>query len=149
MPGCIEKDKKQSIYKKGYTEPVKLAFHIQLSQWAKFDAGVAARPGSSVDSVSERLCVSGAGAAPPVLRPGQFRLHSSSRTGRTAPQYHLIEPTKYPFVPPLKMGGQKAIIVGLSGCSSSGKTTLARLLRDIFPNSFVLHEDDFYRPEEE
>ncbi|KAL2293207.1 hypothetical protein FJTKL_05178 [Diaporthe vaccinii] len=47
------------------------------------------------------------------------------------------------------MGGQKAIIVGLSGCSSSGKTTLARLLRDIFPNSFVLHEDDFYRPEDE
>jgi nicotinamide/nicotinate riboside kinase len=43
---------------------------------------------------------------------------------------------------------QKAVIVGLSGCSSSGKTTLARLLRDIFPNSFVLHEDDFYRPEE-
>lgn len=49
----------------------------------------------------------------------------------------------------LNMFGQKAIIVGLSGCSSSGKTTLARLLRDIFPNSFVLHEDDFYRPEDE
>lgn len=47
------------------------------------------------------------------------------------------------------MSSQKAIIVGVSGCSSSGKTTLARLLRDIFPNSFVLHEDDFYRPEEE
>ncbi|KUI67292.1 Nicotinamide riboside kinase [Cytospora mali] len=47
------------------------------------------------------------------------------------------------------MGGQKAIVVGISGCSSSGKTTLARLLRDIFPNTFILHEDDFYRPEEE
>lgn len=47
------------------------------------------------------------------------------------------------------MGDQKAIVVGLSGCSSSGKTTLARLLRDIFPNTFILHEDDFYRPEEE
>ncbi|CAN8103488.1 unnamed protein product [Discula destructiva] len=47
------------------------------------------------------------------------------------------------------MGDQKAVIVGLSGCSSSGKTTLARLLRDIFPNTFILHEDDFYRPEEE
>lgn len=44
---------------------------------------------------------------------------------------------------------QKAVIVGLSGCSSSGKTTLARLLRDLFPNTFILHEDDFYRPEEE
>ncbi|EJT79231.1 hypothetical protein GGTG_04317 [Gaeumannomyces tritici R3-111a-1] len=47
------------------------------------------------------------------------------------------------------MAEQKAIIVGISGCSSSGKTTLARLLRDIFPNAFVLHEDDFYRPESE
>ncbi|CAG8953385.1 hypothetical protein HYFRA_00010133 [Hymenoscyphus fraxineus] len=44
---------------------------------------------------------------------------------------------------------RKAIIVGISGCSSSGKTTLSRLLRDIFPNTFVLHEDDFYRPENE
>ncbi|KAG4435214.1 hypothetical protein IFR05_009290 [Cadophora sp. M221] len=42
---------------------------------------------------------------------------------------------------------RKAVVVGVSGCSSSGKTTLARLLRDIFPNSFVLHEDDFYRAE--
>lgn len=50
---------------------------------------------------------------------------------------------------PLIMSDQKAVIVGLSGCSSSGKTTLARLLRDIFPNTFILHEDDFYRPEEE
>ncbi|RFU80702.1 nicotinamide riboside kinase 1 [Trichoderma arundinaceum] len=43
--------------------------------------------------------------------------------------------------------GKKALIVALSGCSSSGKTTLARLLRDIFPSTFILHEDDFYRPE--
>ncbi|ESZ92345.1 nicotinamide riboside kinase 1 [Sclerotinia borealis F-4128] len=44
---------------------------------------------------------------------------------------------------------RKAIVLGISGSSSSGKTTLSRLLRDIFPNTFVLHEDDFYRPEEE
>ncbi|KAK0626083.1 P-loop containing nucleoside triphosphate hydrolase protein [Immersiella caudata] len=47
------------------------------------------------------------------------------------------------------MEDQKAIIVGISGCSSSGKTTLARLLRDIFPNTFILHEDDFYKPEDQ
>jgi len=47
------------------------------------------------------------------------------------------------------MAPRKAIVVGMSGCSSSGKTTLSRLLRDIFPNTFVLHEDDFYRPEAE
>ena len=42
-----------------------------------------------------------------------------------------------------------ATIVGLSGPSSSGKTTLARLLRSIFPHTLILHEDDFYRPEEQ
>lgn len=47
------------------------------------------------------------------------------------------------------MTESKALIVGISGVSSSGKTTLARLLRDIFPNSFVLHEDDFYKPDAE
>lgn len=44
---------------------------------------------------------------------------------------------------------RKAVVVGISGASSSGKTTLARLLRDVFPNTFVLHEDDFYKPENE
>jgi pantothenate kinase-related protein Tda10 len=44
---------------------------------------------------------------------------------------------------------RKAVVVGISGCSSSGKTTISRLLRDIFPNTFVLHEDDFYLPEAE
>jgi nicotinamide/nicotinate riboside kinase len=47
------------------------------------------------------------------------------------------------------MENKKAIVVGLSGCSSSGKTTLARLLRDIFLNTFILHEDDFYKPEDQ
>ena len=47
------------------------------------------------------------------------------------------------------MAETKALIVGISGCSSSGKTTLARLLRDIFPNTFILHQDDFYKEETE
>ncbi|KAK8107677.1 P-loop containing nucleoside triphosphate hydrolase protein [Apiospora kogelbergensis] len=47
------------------------------------------------------------------------------------------------------MADRKAVIVGISGASSSGKTTLARLLRDIFPNTFILHEDDFYKAESE
>jgi nicotinamide/nicotinate riboside kinase len=40
----------------------------------------------------------------------------------------------------------KPLLIGISGPSSSGKTTLSRLLRDIFPPSslFVLHLDDFY-----
>lgn len=47
------------------------------------------------------------------------------------------------------MVNKKAIVIGISGCSSSGKTTLARLLRDIFPHTFILHEDDFYKPEDQ
>ncbi|KAF4121965.1 nicotinamide/nicotinate riboside kinase [Geosmithia morbida] len=44
---------------------------------------------------------------------------------------------------------ETALVVAISGCSSSGKTTLARLLRDIFPSTFILHQDDFYKPENE
>ncbi len=47
------------------------------------------------------------------------------------------------------MDKPRTLIIGISGCSSSGKTTLARLLRDMFPNTFILHEDDFYKPESE
>lgn len=43
------------------------------------------------------------------------------------------------------MAPSKAFLLGISGPSSSGKTTLARLLRDIIPNSYILHEDDFYK----
>ena len=54
-----------------------------------------------------------------------------------------------------------AIIVGISGPSSSGKTTLARLLLRVFSevtisrsdpttrlNTFIIHEDDFYLPDD-
>jgi nicotinamide/nicotinate riboside kinase len=66
----------------------------------------------------------------------------------------------------------KAVIVGISGPSSSGKTTLARLLQRIFCgvqldsdsraqdndnnkdkdnklNTFIIHEDDFYYPDDQ
>ena len=39
---------------------------------------------------------------------------------------------------------KETLIVGLSGVSSSGKTTLARLLREVWPGSSILHEDDMY-----
>ncbi|PPJ52831.1 hypothetical protein CBER1_10980 [Cercospora berteroae] len=50
---------------------------------------------------------------------------------------------------PITRGDKKAILVGISGVSSSGKTTLARTLRDIFPRAFILHEDDFYKTDEQ
>jgi nicotinamide/nicotinate riboside kinase len=42
-----------------------------------------------------------------------------------------------------------ALVIAISGASSSGKTTLARLLAQIFEGAFILHQDDFYRPEAE
>lgn len=36
------------------------------------------------------------------------------------------------------------LLLGISGPSSSGKTTLSRLLRSLFPSLFILHLDDFY-----
>ncbi|KAJ5273419.1 hypothetical protein N7478_008544 [Penicillium angulare] len=70
--------------------------------------------------------------------------------------------------PPQK---QSTIIVGISGPSSSGKTTLARLLQKVFCrvdlqlkpestshesqneneklNTFIIHEDDFYYPDDQ
>jgi len=47
------------------------------------------------------------------------------------------------------MGNKRVVLVGISGPSSSGKSTLARLLRTIIPNSFILHQDDFYKAEED
>lgn len=43
----------------------------------------------------------------------------------------------------------KALLVGISGVSSSGKTTLARLLRDILPHAYILHLDDFYKTDKD
>ncbi|KAG0298710.1 ribosylnicotinamide kinase, partial [Dissophora globulifera] len=37
----------------------------------------------------------------------------------------------------------------LSGPSSGGKTTTSRYLRSILPNSTIVHQDDFYRPEDQ
>ena len=39
------------------------------------------------------------------------------------------------------------ILLAISGPSSCGKTTLARLLARIFPHSSILHADDYYFPD--
>ncbi|KAF9089553.1 ribosylnicotinamide kinase [Mortierella sp. AD031] len=41
----------------------------------------------------------------------------------------------------------RVITIGLSGPSSGGKTTVSRYLRSILPNSTIVHQDDFYLPE--
>lgn len=36
------------------------------------------------------------------------------------------------------------VVVGLAGATCSGKTTLAKSLKDSFPGSILLHQDDFF-----
>ena len=45
---------------------------------------------------------------------------------------------------PLSPEQPRPLLIGLSGPSSSGKTTLARLLKRILPNATIIHQDDFY-----
>jgi len=42
----------------------------------------------------------------------------------------------------------RVILVGIGGATCSGKTTLAKHLRNIIPDSFIIHQDDFAPPEE-
>ncbi|KAG6334051.1 hypothetical protein ID866_5039 [Astraeus odoratus] len=42
----------------------------------------------------------------------------------------------------------KVILVGVGGATCSGKTTLAKHLRKIIPNSVIVHQDDFAPPQE-
>ncbi|KAI0049889.1 P-loop containing nucleoside triphosphate hydrolase protein [Auriscalpium vulgare] len=41
----------------------------------------------------------------------------------------------------------RVILVGIGGATCSGKTTLAKHLRGLLPNSFIIHQDDFAPPE--
>ncbi|SCU87734.1 LAFA_0E08504g1_1 [Lachancea sp. 'fantastica'] len=47
------------------------------------------------------------------------------------------------------MTAQKVLLVGISGCSSSGKTTLAKLITKFIPSAVLLHEDDFFKHDED
>ncbi|KAH7888434.1 hypothetical protein F5I97DRAFT_1852647 [Phlebopus sp. FC_14] len=42
----------------------------------------------------------------------------------------------------------KVILVGIGGATCSGKTTLAKHLKNILPNSVIIHQDDFAPPRE-
>ncbi|KAG2007426.1 hypothetical protein CC2G_015122 [Coprinopsis cinerea AmutBmut pab1-1] len=42
----------------------------------------------------------------------------------------------------------RVIMIGIGGATSSGKTTLAKHLRNCLPGSFIVHQDDFVPPAE-
>lgn len=46
-------------------------------------------------------------------------------------------------------GKTKVILIGLSGCSSSGKTTIAKLTSELIEQSTLIHEDDFYKHDDQ
>ncbi|KAK7021927.1 ribosylnicotinamide kinase [Paramarasmius palmivorus] len=43
----------------------------------------------------------------------------------------------------------RVITIGIGGATSSGKTTLAKHLRNCLPNSLLIHQDDFVPPAEQ
>ncbi|GJF00105.1 nicotinamide riboside kinase [Phanerochaete sordida] len=45
-------------------------------------------------------------------------------------------------------GKRRVVLVGIGGATCSGKTTLAKHLRNIVPHSVILHQDDFAPPQE-
>lgn len=90
------------------------------------------------------------GASVSIIYNSPHSLHSVERASACAcSKYCRIAQKTASRLSTSTMADRKAVIVGISGASSSGKTTLARLLRDIFPNTFILHEDDFYKEEKE
>ncbi|KAL8689372.1 MAG: hypothetical protein Q9224_004652 [Gallowayella concinna] len=65
--------------------------------------------------------------------------------GSPPPMLH-VAPDPIPTV----HASQPAIFIGISGCPSSGKTTIANLLPVVLPQStpwFIVHESDFFVPE--
>lgn len=63
-----------------------------------------------------------------------------------------MQATKQPHIPIshyLLMAQQQIKVIGISGPSCSGKTCLARHLRLVAPNSALIYEDNFYKPDNE
>ena len=49
---------------------------------------------------------------------------------------------------PLK-SQEEPFLMGIGGCSSSGKTTIAKITADLLPNAILIHQDDFFKHDEE
>jgi len=111
---------------------ISICYLFLLLGWRDEERGL---PGGARLALLLRLRLNASEGSRRRLYPRKFNSPSPSSSSRSSQQScTMVNP-------------RKAVVVGISGCSSSGKTTISRLLRDIFPNTFVLHEDDFYLPE--
>lgn len=80
--------------------------------------------------------------------------HSEEFRAAYAPAYRVIRREYVPLLPLLsgldrQLAEKKRVLLALEGGSAAGKTTLAALLAEIYPDSRVFHMDDFFlRPEQ-
>ena len=44
---------------------------------------------------------------------------------------------------------EEPLLIGIGGCSSSGKTTIAKITVNLIPNAILIHQDDFFKHDEE
>lgn len=82
----------------------------------------------------------------PILNIFQLWKFWTGSRNFTSTEFDASKKTILEVNPEIFNNMQPPLLVGISGPSSSGKTTVSRLLRDIFPPAklFILHLDDFY-----
>lgn len=92
------------------------------------------------------------------LEEGQSQADTAESSLMEAPPWQdrsISEPERQQtpaldVLPPIPVAhSQPAVMIGISGCTGSGKTMLSHLLSWVLPSStpcFVLHQDDFFIP---
>ncbi|KAL8732279.1 MAG: hypothetical protein Q9166_002851 [cf. Caloplaca sp. 2 TL-2023] len=79
-----------------------------------------------------------------VEEPAAVEATQRSFTGSLPPMLHIAH------LPIPTVHSQPAMLIGISGCPSSGKSSIAHLLSVVLPPStpwFIIHQDDFLIPE--
>ncbi|KAL9089056.1 MAG: hypothetical protein Q9165_005869 [Trypethelium subeluteriae] len=92
-----------------------------------------------MSSITKRLHHQETSYRPQFLRTHQYQSHLP-----TPCDYRPKVAQALPSIDQNSSVSVAPLLIGLSGPSSSGKTTLARQLKRILPNTSILYQDDFY-----